>query len=57
MAIINPLENLFGKSPIKPMQEHMVVATQAAAKLTAFLKPPVRMIGTRQKPFSRKSQS
>ncbi|WNO08349.1 TIGR00153 family protein [Teredinibacter sp. KSP-S5-2] len=36
MAIINPLENLFGKSPIKPMQEHMVVATQAAAKLTAF---------------------
>ncbi|MGV8837668.1 DUF47 family protein, partial [Cellvibrio sp.] len=30
------LSNLFGRSPIKPMQEHMALAVQAAAELTSF---------------------
>jgi hypothetical protein len=30
------LSNLFGRSPIKPMQEHMELAVKAAAELTSF---------------------
>lgn len=30
------LSNLFGRSPIKPMQEHMALAVKAAAELTVF---------------------
>ncbi len=30
------LSNLFGRSPIKPMQEHMALAVNAAAELTCF---------------------
>lgn len=30
------LSNLFGRSPIKPIQEHMALAVQAAAELTSF---------------------
>jgi predicted phosphate transport protein (TIGR00153 family) len=30
------LSNLFGRSPIKPMQEHMALAVKAAAELTGF---------------------
>lgn len=30
------LSNLFGRSPIKPMQEHMALAVQAATELTSF---------------------
>lgn len=30
------LANLFGRSPIKPMQEHMAAAVQAASQLTGF---------------------
>lgn len=30
------LSNLFGRSPIKPMQEHMAVAVQAAGHLVGF---------------------
>lgn len=33
MASRNPLGNLFGKSPIRPMQEHMQMADQAAQLL------------------------
>lgn len=36
MAIGNPFSNLFGHSPIKPMQEHMAVAVKAAEKLVDF---------------------
>lgn len=36
MPIANPLGNLFGKSPIKPIQEHMAVAHQAVEHLSAF---------------------
>ncbi|MYM63400.1 TIGR00153 family protein [Pseudomaricurvus sp. HS19] len=36
MPISNPLSNLFGKSPIKPIQEHMEVAHQAVQLLTPF---------------------
>jgi predicted phosphate transport protein (TIGR00153 family) len=36
MAISNPLSNLFGRSPIKPIQEHMAVAHQAAEQLIPF---------------------
>lgn len=36
MAISNPLGNLFGKSPIKPMQDHMLVVNDAANQLISF---------------------
>lgn len=36
MAISNPLSNLFGRSPIKPIQEHMAIAHQAAEQLIPF---------------------
>lgn len=36
MAISNPFSNLFGRSPIKPMQEHMAVAVKAAVELKSF---------------------
>lgn len=36
MPIANPFSNLFGRSPIKPMQEHMAVAVQATAELIPF---------------------
>ena len=35
MAFAN-LSNLFGRSPIKPMQEHMALAVHAATELTSF---------------------
>src|SRR5690606_6233258 len=33
----NPLSMLFGKSPIKPLQEHMSLVTDCAAELADFL--------------------
>lgn len=36
MASRNPLGNLFGRSPIRPIQEHMQVANQAAQLLPEF---------------------
>ncbi|HSX84890.1 MAG TPA: TIGR00153 family protein [Cellvibrio sp.] len=36
MPIANPFSNLFGRSPIKPMQEHMAVAVKAAGELIHF---------------------
>lgn len=36
MPIANPFSNLFGRSPIKPMQEHMAVAVKAAGELIPF---------------------
>lgn len=33
----NPVSDLFGKSPIKPLQEHMSVVTECTAKLEDFL--------------------
>ena len=33
MASRNPLGNLFGRSPIRPIQEHMQVANEAAQHL------------------------
>ncbi|MGD9660227.1 MAG: TIGR00153 family protein [Porticoccaceae bacterium] len=33
----NPVSDLFGKSPIKPLQEHMLLAANCAARLDAFL--------------------
>ena len=36
MAINNPFSNLFGRSPIKPMQEHMAVAIRATGELQRF---------------------
>jgi hypothetical protein len=35
--INNPLSSLFGKSPIKPLQEHMTVVTDCARQLADFL--------------------
>ncbi len=37
MAISNPLGNLFGRSPIGPIQEHMKVADRAAQALPELL--------------------
>ncbi len=36
MAISNPFTSLFGKSPIKPMQDHMTVACATANELVPF---------------------
>ncbi len=36
MPLSNTLSNLFGRSPIQPIQEHMAVAHAAAAELTPF---------------------
>ena len=36
MVIGNPFSNMFGHSPIKPMQEHMAVAVKAAEQLVDF---------------------
>jgi predicted phosphate transport protein (TIGR00153 family) len=41
MPIANPFSNLFGRSPIKPMQEHMAVAVQATAELIPFFQAVV----------------
>ncbi len=36
MPLANPFSSLFGRSPIKPIQEHMAVAVQATAELVPF---------------------
>ncbi|WP_339615647.1 TIGR00153 family protein [uncultured Gilvimarinus sp.] len=36
MPLGNPFSNMFGRSPIKPMQEHMAVAVNASSKLVSF---------------------
>jgi len=36
MAFSNPISNLFGKSPIKPLQEHMSLAVSCASQLEPF---------------------
>lgn len=36
MAFNNPLANMFGQSPIKPIEEHMAVAVETAKQLNAF---------------------
>lgn len=36
MKLKNPLTEMFGRSPIKPMEEHMTVALAAAAELLQF---------------------
>ncbi len=41
MAITNPFSNLFGQSPIKPMQEHMAVSVRAAKELDTFLEAAI----------------
>ena len=37
MASRNPLGNLFGRSPIGPIQDHMTVADRAAQLLATFV--------------------
>ena len=41
MAITNPFSNLFGQSPIKPMQEHMEVSVRAANELVYFIEAAI----------------
>jgi len=41
MARGNPFGNLFGRSPIRPIQEHMQVADQAAQQLPAFIQATI----------------
>jgi hypothetical protein len=38
MAILSPLNNLFGRSPIGPIQEHMALADQAAQLVPELLR-------------------
>lgn len=38
MAILSPLGNLFGRSPIGPIQEHMALADQAAQLVPALFR-------------------
>lgn len=38
MAMSNPFTSMFGKSPIKPMQDHMTVACATADELAPFFK-------------------
>ncbi len=40
--IKNPLAELFGKSPIKPLQEHMEVSASAADELELFFKTVIK---------------
>lgn len=35
--VSNPLSSLFGKSPIRPMQQHMSVVTECAEQLRVFI--------------------
>ncbi|PLW84357.1 TIGR00153 family protein [Kineobactrum sediminis] len=42
MAGSNPLSDLFGRSPIKPIQQHMQVANDAAQLLPVFLEAASR---------------
>jgi predicted phosphate transport protein (TIGR00153 family) len=41
MAVSNPFANLFGRSPIKPMQDHMAAACAAADELIPFFQAVV----------------
>jgi len=41
MASRNPLGNLFGRSPIGPIQEHMAVADRTAQLLSAFVRATI----------------
>lgn len=41
MAGLNPLGSLFGKSPIRPIQEHMQVANEAAQLLPSFIEATI----------------
>ncbi|MGQ9427156.1 TIGR00153 family protein [Gilvimarinus sp. F26214L] len=41
MAMSNPFSSLFGRSPIKPMQDHMTVACATADELVPFFKAVV----------------
>ena len=41
MARRNPLGNLFGRSPIGPIQDHMTVADEAAQLLSAFVQATI----------------
>ena len=36
MAFSNPISDLFGKSPIKPLQEHMTLVVKCSSQLTSF---------------------
>lgn len=41
MKLKNPLTEMFGRSPIKPMEEHMTVALQTARELLGFYRASV----------------
>ena len=41
MATRNPLGNLFGRSPIGPIQDHMTAADQAAQLLSSFIQATI----------------
>ena len=49
MASRNPLGNLFGRSPIGPIQEHMQIATEAAEHLPELIQAAADNDWTRAK--------
>lgn len=57
MAFTNPLYQLLGKSPIKPLQEHMTEAVRCAQLLEEFFRLLLAMTGPAQKRFITASAS
>jgi len=41
MAFSNPISDLFGKSPIKPLQEHMSLVVKCSSQLEAFFQAAI----------------
>ncbi|UTF61881.1 TIGR00153 family protein [Gilvimarinus sp. DA14] len=41
MAFSNPFSNMFGHSPIKPMQEHMTAVVEASGRLPGFFEAAI----------------
>jgi predicted phosphate transport protein (TIGR00153 family) len=41
MAFSNPISDLFGKSPIKPLQEHMSLVVKCSSQLEPFFKAAI----------------
>ena len=46
MALSNSISNIFGVSPIKPLQNHMAEVIKLCLNSEIFLMPPLKMTGT-----------
>ena len=52
MVFANPISDLFGKSPIKPLQEHMSLVANCASQLTPFSRQLFPMNGIKHPKYS-----